>query len=82
MPPILVDFERFLPVCIYPLLCLCLIMDYRAPCAFSGPFWSQFEKAMGNHGDEIFLKKIHFFLILISEFQRRIYSISDRILCL
>jgi len=44
-------------------------MDYRASCAFSGPFWSQFEKATGNQVDAIFLKKIHFFLILISEFQ-------------
>jgi len=41
----------------------------HADCALSGPFSQQREKGKENQQDAIFLKKIHFFFILISEFQ-------------
>jgi len=56
---------------LYPLLCLCLILGSHADCALSGPFSSQREKGKENQQDVIFLKKIHFFFILISEFQKK-----------
>jgi hypothetical protein len=41
----------------------------HAPCALSGPFWGQGEEGKENQQDAIFLKKVAFFSILISEFQ-------------
>jgi len=66
------DLGACLLPCVYPPLCLHLFVNSRAACGLSDPFSSECEKGTKNQEHATFLKKIHFFLILISEFQWRL----------
>jgi len=54
-------------------------VDSHAPCVLSGAFSEQGKKGKENQQDAIFLKKIHFFFILISEFQMRDFQKEARV---
>jgi hypothetical protein len=64
-----VALEGFLWWGRWPSACRYLIVESHASCVLSGAFWEQRKKEKENQQDAVFLKKVAFFSILISEFQ-------------